>query len=161
MSSRPESPIKQTFKRLLSPNKSSKQQPPPQPRALSPQLTEHTNWTYPESTSSSNYSSDSTQYTGWNIIDRPQTPTSGANKENVHAKDVVDHVMGPTSNKLRKHKSKTNAKSQDVDLDRQFEELMVHKPLDYSLLTGRTLGLFQLNYAVNFAASTNPSKNKC
>jgi hypothetical protein len=138
MSSRPESPIKQTFKRLLSPNKSSKQQPqlqPPQQEALSPQLPEHTNWTYPESTSSSNFSSDSSQYTGWNIIDRPQTPVSGANKENVHVMDVVNHVMGPTSNKLHKLKSKTNPKSQDADLDRQFEELMVHNPLDYNLLT--------------------------
>src|SRR5205814_4245974 len=79
MSSRPDSPIKQTFKKLLSSNKSKS--PPSQP-ALTPQFPEHTNWEYPESISSSNYSTDSnTQYnTGWNVVERPRTPTSGANK---------------------------------------------------------------------------------
>lgn len=140
MASRPDSPIKQTFKRLLSPTKSkqppaSPQQPPP---ALSPQLSEYTNWTYPESTSSSNYSQDSVQYTGWNVIDRPQTPpiTSGANKENVlqvvSTKDVVDQIMsGGTPSKANKLKSKQNGKAQDTtDLDRQFEELMVYPFLE-------------------------------
>ena len=126
MSSRPDSPIKQTFKKLLSPNKPK---PSHQP-GLSHQLTEHTNWTYPESTSSSSdYSSssiESTKYTGWNVIGRPQTLTSGANKENlqVNAKDIVDKVMGPVSpSKLSKQKSKQMSK--DSELDRQFEELMV------------------------------------
>ena len=121
MSSRPDSPIKQTFKKLLSPNKSK---PPPVQPALTPQFAEHTNWKYPESTSSSNYSTDSnTQYsTGWSVLKRPQSPTSGANKENVlSTKDVVDKVMGPA--KLSKQKSKQWSK--DADLDRQFEELMV------------------------------------
>ena len=122
MSSRPESPIKQTFKKLLSPNKSKPASTQP---ALTPQLPEHTNWTYPESTSSSNFSADSnTQYnTGWNVLESPRTPASGANKENVMStKDVVEKVMGPS--KLSKQKSKQLSKS--ADLDRQFEELMVY-----------------------------------
>ena len=156
MSSRPESPIKQTFKKLLSPNKSK---PPSAQPALTTQFPEHTNWTYPESTSSSNCSADpNTQYiTGWNVIERPQTPTSGANKENVlSTKDVVEKVMGPS--KLSKQKSKQLSK--DGDLDRQFEELMVC-PTIGDVLTFRTPALFRVSYDVNFAPSMNQSKSTC
>jgi hypothetical protein len=135
MMSRPDSPIKQTFKKLLSP---SKPKPPP---ALTPQPpSEHTNWPYPESTSSSNYSSHSQQSptgvhgecTGWNVVDSPQQANFGSNKENVHvtpAKDVVEKVMGPSiHNKLSKRNMKNKSKvGADGDLDREFEELMVHK----------------------------------
>jgi len=134
MSSRPDSPLKQTFKKLLSPSK-----PKPPPPALTPQPpAEHTNWPYPESTSSSNYSSTSQQFptgvhgehTGWNVIDSPQQPNFGPNKENVHVtptKDVVEKVMGPSiPNKLSKRNMKSKSKfGTDGDLDREFEELMV------------------------------------
>ena len=132
-SPRPESPIKQTFMKLLSPTK-----PKPSP-ALNPKASEYRNSSYPESTSSSNYSKDSDNsnskggLTGWNVLERPQTPTFGPNKENIHVtpKQVVDHVMGRTSSKkLSKRNTKStsvlkNPKHHGADLDRQFEELMV------------------------------------
>jgi hypothetical protein len=128
MVSRPSSPLKQTFKRLLSPSK-SKPAPPP---ALSLQGPDQTNnWKYAESTSSSDYSSSNDGYTGWNVAERPQTPISGPNKENVQItpKDVVEQVMGYSPPKLKKRNTKSTGglknKPQDADLDLQFEELMV------------------------------------
>src|SRR5277367_558340 len=135
MMSRPDSPIKQTFKKLLSASK------PKAPPALTPQPpSEHTNWPYPESTSSGNYSSHSPQSptgvhggcTGWNVVGSPQQASFGSNKENVHvtpAKDVVEKVMGPSiHNKLSKRNMKNKSKvGANGDLDREFEELMVHK----------------------------------
>jgi hypothetical protein len=138
MSSRPTSPIKQTFKKLLSPSK----------QKSSPALTsthhppDHTNWTYPDSTSSSSGSSFSaTEYsatvTGWNVIDRPQTPTlpqttTDANKENQHfsPQEIVHKVMGPSTppkspKRNAKPKSHRKTNNSQGDLDRQFEELMV------------------------------------
>ena|SRR2546423_6291777 len=124
--SRPPSPIKQTFKRLLSPNK---QKPAP---ALSLQPEQTSNWKYAESTSSSSYSSSSTEgYTGWNVLDRPRTPISDPNKENIQStpKDLVAQIMGRSASKLDKRNTKSLAllKPQDPDLDAQFEELMVHR----------------------------------
>ena len=128
MVSRPGSPLKQTFKKLLSPSK-SKPAPPP---ALSLQGPDHiNNWKYAESTSSSDYSSSNNGYTGWNVVERPQTPISGPNKENVQItpKDVVEQVMGCSPPKLIKRNTKSTGvlknKPQDADLDLQFEELMV------------------------------------
>lgn len=130
--SRSESPIKQTFKKLLSP---TKPKPPP---VLAVQAPDLRNSSYPESTSSSNYSQDSANsssnggFTGWNVFERPGTPTFDANKENVNVtpKQIVNHVMGrKPSKKLRKGNTKSTSvlknSKHDVDLDRQFEELMV------------------------------------
>lgn len=123
--SRPPSPIKQTFKKLLSPGK---QKPAP---VLSLQQEQPLNWKYAESTSSSNYSSSSTEgYSGWNVADRPRTPISDPNKENIQStpKDIVAQIMGRGPSKLDKRNTKSLAllKPQDADLDTQFEELMVH-----------------------------------
>jgi hypothetical protein len=127
MVSRPVSPIKQTFRKLLSPSK-TKSAPPP---ALSLQGPEQTNWKYAESTSSSEYASSNDTYTGWNVVERPQTPISDANKENVQVtpKDVVEQVMGCTPPKSNKRNNNKNSpgknKSKEADLESQFEELMV------------------------------------
>jgi hypothetical protein len=125
--SRPPSPIKQTFKKFLSP---SKQKPAAPALSLQP---EQSNWKYAESTSSNYSSSSSEGYTGWNVVDRPRTPpVSDPNKENVimqgsTPKDVVAQIMGRSPSKLNKRNTKSLAvlKSQDTDLDSQFEELMV------------------------------------
>jgi hypothetical protein len=129
MAAKPDSPIKQTFMRLLSPSK-----PKPPPPILSPQVPEQPNWTYAESTSSSNFSSGSNiEPTGWDVIDSPKTPIIGPNKENfqITTKDVVDRIMGPASKVSKKHaksKNQKTSKQQDADLDREFEELMVCFP---------------------------------
>ena len=64
------------------------------------------------------------------MVDSPQQPNFGPNKENVHVtptKDVVEKVMGPSiPNKLSKRNMKSKSKfGTDADLDREFEELMV------------------------------------
>jgi hypothetical protein len=128
--SRPPSPIKQTFKRLLSP---SKQKPAPASLSLHPEPS--SNWKYAESTSSSNYSSSSGEgYTGWNVTERPRTPIFDPNKENMQStpKDLVAHIMGRSPSKLDKRNTKSLAmlKPQDTDLDTQFEELMVPLHID-------------------------------
>jgi hypothetical protein len=122
MPSRPPSPLKKSIKKFLSPSKSK-----PAPALSLQGGGEHNNWTY-NGSSSSTYSSSSDNGTGWNVVE-PPTPTSVADKENRGAKDVVDHVMGQTSSKLSKRNTKStsvlNNKSQNQDLDHEFEELMV------------------------------------
>ena len=122
--SRPPSPIKQTFKKLLSPSKHKQAAPA---LALQP---EQANWKYAESTSSNYSSSSSEGYTGWTAMERPRTPISDPNKENMRSnapKDLVAQIMGPKLNK-RNTKSLAVLKTQDADLDSQFEELMVSYP---------------------------------
>lgn len=145
-SSRPGSPVKEAFKKLLSPSKQKVAPPPPSPSLSS---SEYPKWAYPDSNSSdssSHYTSSSSsassndheqfQTTGWHIIDRPKTPTTtGPNKENLQMtpEEVVEKVMGSRNNspsKLSKRNTKSTIvlkgkQTQETDLDSQFEELMV------------------------------------
>lgn len=119
--SRPPSPIKKTFQRLLSPNKNKQQ--PQLPLQATYDSENGTNWTYPESTSSSGSSSHySEQNTGWSVINTP--PLHGHNKENVSATSLVEQVMTRTP-KLQSPPKQTKQTKQDQELDKQFEELMV------------------------------------
>jgi hypothetical protein len=131
-SSRPPSPIKKTFQKLLSPSKSKPLPPSP------PQFPLHqqghsdgngNNWTYAESTASSgseysqSTSGDSGGTTGWSVVETP--PSMHHNKENVNlrnnTKSLVDQVMGRTLKKPLNQEGK----SDETELDKQFEELMV------------------------------------
>jgi len=125
--SRPPSPIKQTFKKLLSPSK----------QKTAPALTlqpEQSNWKYADSTSSNYSSSSSERSSGWDVVDGPRAPISDPNKENVQNKpnDLVAQIMGRSPSKLNKRITKSLAmlKPQDNDLDNQFEELMVFTRLE-------------------------------
>ena len=131
--SRPPSPIKKTFQRLLSPSKSKQQQQPQLPLQSTNDAENGTNWTYAESTSSSGSSSHySEQSTGWSVINTP--PLHGHNKENVSATSLVEQVMARTP-KLQSPSKQTKQTKQDQELDKQFEELMVQLTLYVHILT--------------------------
>ena len=67
-------------------------------------------------------------------MDGPSAPISDPNKENVQNKpnDLVAQIMGRSPSKLNKRITKSLAmlKTQDSDLDNQFEELMVFTRLE-------------------------------
>src|SRR5271170_1533470 len=117
MSTRPDSPIKQTFKKLLSPNKSK-----PLPPVVDPILSPHHQHqhqqqsinsqqqpsTYrPTSKSSSNYSTETNgnpiihQYnTGWNVIDRPHTPTTTGTSTSTSQDANKENLRSPTTREV-------------------------------------------------------------
>ena len=130
MSSRPPSPLKKSIKKFLSPTKSK-----PAPALSLQGASEHNNWTYAGS-SSSTYSSDGDGggTTGWNVVEQPGFTSD---KENVRAtKDIVNNVMGRT--KLSKRNTKStgvlSSKPHNPELDREFEELMVTLRLKFLLM---------------------------
>ena len=133
--SRPPSPIKK-IQRLLSPNKAKPLPPSPQ-GPLQHNSDQNENWTYADSTTSSEsqYSrstdDDTSRFTGWSVVDTP--PSTHHNKENVNitnAKSFVDQVMGRPNTKPSKP-----SKSEETELDKQFEELMVQLTLYVHILT--------------------------
>jgi hypothetical protein len=132
MSSRPPSPIKKTFARLLSPSKRKAEETPP------PLKTRDDNFdTWTESNSSS-----ADKFTGWSVVESNYP----LNKENVNHTGILESVMGPTP-----------TQSVSTDLDKQFEELMVpshHLCLPSNVL--RTPAPSPRNYAANSAQSTRP-----